>query len=434
MSFLSYIKKWSLFFLPVSLFFACSDEISTADDEYTVFPDNDYFFSYAPNDYAANDSISANLTHGVKLMVHPKASYELSFKKDPSVSDVPELQLFHLYLNEDSTAYYGKKIRSLHPVENNGRYVYNFDCEEKDIAEWATSLSVDGEFYKGRTDSVRWIGRGSFSDHFSLNLIVVGEHTLTSDDVGAEELARKTLLAFRRYYTSVTVDTIYIRYANEHPTLGDKYPADEPWLAGRSSEDMFLYELGGWPENGVREALDIVYVYRIERDMTIGYASLFSGNLGGGRFSTVLVGNHVMVNGDPKNERLLSSGEIVETILHETGHFFGLRHTTSTMNDFAVSRDASIIEDGLEDTPVCMELLQRKLMKQPVVESPRFQLPVMPGNVYERIYWASSDAMIIASCPDASNFMFPASLDEPFEGFSEQQLDIIRRNLMLFPH
>ena len=168
--------------------------------------------------------------------------------------------------------------------------------------------------------------------------------------------------------------------------------------------------------------------------MTIGYASLFSGNLGGGRFSTVLVGNHVMVNGDPKNERLLSSGEIVETILHETGHFFGLRHTTSTMNDFAVSRDASIIEDGLEDTPVCMELLQRKLMKQPVVESPRFQLPVMPGNVYERIYWASSDAMIIASCPDASNFMFPASLDEPFEGFSEQQLDIIRRNLMLFPH
>ena len=195
MSFLSYIKKWSLLFLPVSLFFACSDEISTADDEYTVFPDNDYFFSYAPNDYAANDSISANLTHGVKLMVHPKASYELSFKKDPSVSDVPELQLFHLYLNEDSTAYYGKKIRSLHPVENNGRYVYNFDCEEKDIAEWATSLSVDGEFYKGRTDSVRWIGRGSFSDHFSLNLIVVGEHTLTSDDVGAEELARKTLSA-----------------------------------------------------------------------------------------------------------------------------------------------------------------------------------------------------------------------------------------------
>ena len=105
------------------------------------------------------------------------------------------------------------------------------------------------------------------------------------------------------------------------------------------------------------------------------------------------------------------------------------------MNDFAVSRDASIIEDGLEDTPVCTELLRRRLMKQPVMESPRFQLPVMPGTVYERAYWASSsDAMAIASCPDASNFMFPASLDDPFEGFSDQQLDIIRENLMLFPH
>lgn len=434
MSLLSYIKRCLWLFLPVGVLLACSDDSSVADEEFTVFPDNDYFFSYAPNDFAANDSVSANLTHGVKLMVHPNASYELSFKKDSSVLDVPELQLFHLYLNEDSTAYYGKKIRSLKPEEVDGRYVYKFVCEENNIAEWATSLSVDGAFYKGRTDSVRWIGKGAYSDHFSLNLIVVGEHSLTVDDVDVEELAYKTLQAFRRYYTSVTVDTIYIRYANNHPTLGHKYPANEPWLAGKSSEDMFLYELGGWPEEKVREALDIVYVYRIERDMTIGYASLFSGNLGGGRFSTVLVGNHVMVNGDPRNERQLSSGEIVETILHETGHFFGLRHTTSTMNDFAVSRDASIIEDGLEDTPICMELLRRKLMKQPVVESPRWQLPVMPGNGYERIYWASSDALAIANCPDARNFMFPASLDDPFEGFSEQQLDIIRRNLMLFPH
>jgi hypothetical protein len=30
--------------------------------------------------------------------------------------------------------------------------------------------------------------------------------------------------------------------------------------------------------------------------------------------------------------------------------------------------------------------------------------------------------------------MFPATQDETFEGFSEQQLEIIRKNLMLFPH
>lgn len=422
------------FGLLAMLLAACTDSVNVADTENTVFPDNPYYFSYAPNDMAANDSISANLTHGVKLSVHPNASYELSFKKDPLVSGVPELQLFHLYLNSDSTAYYGKKIRSLQPKEIDGRFVYTFICEEKDNAEWATSLSIDGAFYKGRTDSVRWIGSGAYSDHFSLNLVVVGKHTLTSDSVGVEELAEKTLQAFRKYYTSVHIDTIYIRYADQHPTLGSKYPANEPWLAGRSSSDMFLYELGGWPEEHVKEALDIVYVYRIERELTIGYASLFSGNLGGGALSTVLVGNYVMSSEGSKKERLLSSDEIVETILHETGHFFGLRHTTSTMNDFSVSHDMSIIEDGLEDTPYCVELLRRRLLKSSVVEPSVPQRPVMPGEFYERVFWDASDAQAIADCPDAKNFMFPATMDESFEGFSEQQLELIRRNLMIFPH
>ena len=410
----------------MSLFFACSDEISTADDEYTVFPDNDYFFSYAPNDYAANDSISANLTHGVKLMVHPKASYELSFKKDPSVSDVPELQLFHLYLNEDSTAYYGKKIRSLHPVENNGRYVYNFDCEEKDIAEWATSLSVDGEFYKGRTDSVRWIGRGSFSDHFSLNLIVVGEHTLTSDDVGAEELARKTLLAFRRYYTSVTVDTIYIRYANEHPTLGDEYPADEPWLAGRSSEDMFVSELGGWPEKDLKNALDLVLVHRIEMNHVLGYSYLYAGNFGSGEGSTVVIGTREKT---PTGESGVSVVEIIETAVHESGHFLGLRHTTSTYDDMNATYDYSVIEDGFEDTPYCRELLASGLLKKNASATTDFAIPAFRLDLA-----AATTTFNIADCPDSRNLMFPSVTGEEFEGFSEQQLEHIRKNLTVFPH
>ena len=418
------LKKFCCWFsLPLLLLAGCSED--PPDPEYTVFPDNEYFFSYAPNDMAANDSVSANLAHGVKLSVHPNASYELSFKKDPSVSEIPILQLFHLYLNEDSTAYYGKKIRTLEPKEINGRYVYNFICEERDNAEWATSLSVETSFYRGRTDSVRFIGSGAYSDHFSLNLVVVGKHTLTSDSVDVEGIAQKTLEAFRKYYTSVHIDTIYIRYADKHPTLGKKYPANEPWLAGKSSEDMFLYELGGWPEDGVREALDIVYVYRIEREMTIGYASLFSGNLGGGAFSTVLVGNYVMSSEGARSERLLSSAEIVETILHETGHFFGLRHTSATRRD--LKGDMSNIEDGLTDTPFCGYFLTSTLYKQ----SGRSDF--VSSGCRENCAISRNDP--IYACPDLDNIMFPVTVDcNEGASFTNQQMEIIRSSLMIFPH
>ena len=435
-------RKMSLFdikkilpglFLSAMFFAACSED--STEPEYTLYPDNDIFYSLAPNDMAANDSISANLAHGVKLVVHPNASYELSFEKDASVSDVPELQIFHLSLNSDSTAYYATKIMALQPKEVNGRYVYSFVCEEKTNAFWATSLAVDDHFYPGTTKDVKFTGDGAYSDHFSLNMIVVGKHDLTSDGVDVEELAQKTLDSFRKYYTSVTIDTIYIRYAHEHPTLGPKYPANEPWLAGAdSSMDMFLYELGGWPEKDVYDALDIVYVYRIEIDKTVGYASLFSANLGGGAYSTVLVGNYVLAKDSPQKEFLLSSDEIVETVLHETGHFFGLRHTTSTMNDFLSSQDYSIIEDGLEDTPYCEALLRNGLMKRPSVKYSLSTLPVMPGHAYRRTWWKNEEQDLLSSCPDSHNFMFPATQDETFEGFSEQQLEIIRKNLMLFPH
>ena len=58
----------------------------------------------------------------------------------------------------------------------------------------------------------------------------------------------------------------------------------------------------------------------------------------------------------------------------------------------------------------------------------------MPTIGYDRTIWEASDYEVISNCPDARNFMFPASLDDYFEGFSDQQLDLIRRNLMLFPH
>lgn len=410
------------------LFAGCSVE---SEADIRLLPDNGVRFILFPNDLAQNDSISKNLAHGVRILVHPNASYELSFDADGKTP--PILQLFRLFEKND-TLYAGNKVRELEGRVVNGRVVYDFVCEENEATYWATSLLDDDTFYNRPTPNVKLVADGFYSDHFSINLIAVGKIKPTADSVDVDGLANLLLQAFRKYYTSVTIDTIYVRYAHEHPTLGYKYPANEPWLAGKSSEDMYLSELGGWPEKEVESALDIVYMHRIEQDGILGYASLYSGNLRGGDKSTVIIGNRVRAP-EVGGEASLLAREIVETALHETGHFFGLRHTTSTLMDFESTGDYSNAEDGIADTKVCLDLLLSEGW------AGRMETYYAAGNKtitkpdLQRIYKFDSDALsMYEKCPDARNYMFPMSTTLSFEGFSKQQLEIIRKNLMIFPH
>lgn len=413
---------------------SCSFFSDDEEDENLAIPPNSGLgYWLYPNDEAFNDSAAANLTHGVRVFVHPNANYELSFDKDPDYS-APKLQLYRLIFNEDSTRYRPVRVRSLEPEEMNGRYVYSFTCEEDKRAIWATTLVHNRDYYKGLSRNVKLVGSGAYSDHFSINFVIVGKVTPTTDGLTAEEVGQKVLEGFRKYYSSVTIDTLYVRYASDHPTYGKKYPADEPWLAGRSSGDMFLGELGGWPEKSVYNALDVVYMHRIESEGIMGYARLFGGNLGGGDESTVIVGNRVLDRGN--KEIPLSSEDVVLSVLHETGHFFGLRHTTSTPADFEATYDYSIYEDGIEDTPYCKNLLRGNLYKS---ANEGFLMKTdfaAPGpNIFGRVStMAAGIPLSTEDCPDAPNYMFPADVDVETTGFSEQQLEIIRKNLMIFPH
>ena len=138
-----FCKKFCvLFFLNIVLFFAgCAEDDST---EYTLYPDNTnlYFRKLFPNDQAQNDSAAAYLAHGITLIVHPQATYQLSFDVDPNF-EAPTLQLFRLVLSEDQTEWYPYKVRSIEPTIDHGRYVYSFMCEENAQTDWATSLELD---------------------------------------------------------------------------------------------------------------------------------------------------------------------------------------------------------------------------------------------------------------------------------------------------
>lgn len=396
---------------------SCSE---SEDVDFELLPDNAAFFYLQPNDLANNDSAAANLAHGIAMMVHPRASYHLSFEKDENAG-APNLQLFRTYIDKGGIRRASRKIRDISPRDVDGRYVYDFICEENDVNYWLATLEKNRDYYTGTVRKVLLEGEGDFSDHLSLNLVVVGDVDL--DGFTVEELAHQMLLRFRSSYTSITVDTLHVRYAHEHPTLGNKYPANKPWAAGASSPDMMLYELGGWP--GIKNALDLVLAHYIDAPNVLGTSDLFGGQMGSGVYSTLILGSHFI---SQMGILPLTLDEIVETAIHETGHYFGLRHTTASQADLAYSGDYSNYEDGFDDTPYCPALLQSGLLK---VEA---NIPQAVGDVrYHRAHASAGEWFDADQCPDAGNIMFPMESDVN-EGFSEQQLATLRKNLMLFPH
>ena len=70
---------------------ACS-ELVDADSDPILPPDvsRPIVHKIYPNDMAKNDSVAFNLARGVMLVVHPKASYQISFDVDSTMSS-PEL-------------------------------------------------------------------------------------------------------------------------------------------------------------------------------------------------------------------------------------------------------------------------------------------------------------------------------------------------------
>lgn len=426
------MKKKKLFFVlftvTLSSFLGgCGMFGSSSSEDAEVDPLSGLPFSAYPNDAAENDSANAYLATGLMLTVHPGASYTISFNADSNY-DSPKLQLYRLKFPTDSTYTY-RQIRNISAKEVDGKWVYTFDCSEDDRAYWATTLlGEDGSYYKGKVSGFSFKGVGAYDSHLSLNLIVVGSYGGTSDSVSLDSLSKMILEGFRSALSGggIIVDTLYLHHASERTDLATSYPDNKQWQAGKSSDDMFLTELGGWPdslgEKGIYYALDLILVHRIESAGVLGYSILFGGSLGGGTGSTVVIGTQYYTV-SPLRKYPQKASEIVATTVHESGHFLGLRHTTSTMADMESSGDFSNREDGLDDTPYCSDYIP--YFSSTLVKRSDVRYLPMPRLVLSKS---------LSSCPDASNPMFPSAVDVESTGFSVEQIALAKATLELYKH
>ena len=110
---------WGILCILCASFFASCSDVVDADGGSVLSPDSSRPIAHKlyPNDIAKNDSAAVNLARGIALVVHPGASYTLSFDID-STQPAPELQLFRTYDLAYSKDLVGSsRIRTLSPCE-----------------------------------------------------------------------------------------------------------------------------------------------------------------------------------------------------------------------------------------------------------------------------------------------------------------------------
>lgn len=403
------------FFLLGLIFLALAACTGPSDDGVDVYPS-----SYAgtwrliPNDSASGDSAAAWLAEGAFLRVQPGGGYNIAFDSASGYT-APILHLFRVVAVTDST-WRPVWLRSVEASSENGRWTYAFDCNETEVKDWSVVLEQDGEYWKGPVKGLHFAGSGGYGSHLGLNLVVAGSFAGFSDGVSLDSAARALLLRFRSYLASagIVVDTLVVRQASQHPAVGSLYSDSKQYKASYGSEGISTDELGGWEADGLYEYLDLVLVNRFAYDGLLGLSPLYGRSLGGGAGSTVALATHFT---DGRQVYNTSSEEWISTAIHESAHFFGLRHTTSTTDDIESGGDASIVEDGLDDTPSCSSVLQGSSM----------------GGMLGRLKAFATSGL--GECPDVNYLLFPSAVEGVSQNrLSAGELSLWKKNLELFPH
>jgi hypothetical protein len=392
------------------------EETNTTPSEkaYSKLSTNVRFYAY-PNDANPGDSVLSQLPYGVLGNIQPLGEYEIEIAGSLSQ---PQLHIYGL----DGTS-----------IQRSGQTI-EFTQTSPNIwkASWTAPtttsrqnvlLLTDGTNRSSKPTSWKWTGQGKNALKLGLQLVLFGKAQSNPNFADSLAQALKTGIQSLWAGSGITVDTILLLNANQHPKYGSLWP-NAPTVTldpvawqlrwGTAQDSLNLNNISEGMPSTQQRLLQLAVVDYIEASQAIIGVSPFHGvSLGQGQGSTAAVGYYAK-----SGSKLTPNppSEIANTLAHELGHFLGLRHTTV---HFDQRTDQSILEDGLTDTPY----------------NPACALATAQTIGSLQNAWTKLSAAVTGTCPDKTNLMFPFQLSSGTTQnvLSATQLSTLSHNLSLLP-
>ncbi len=346
------------------------------------------------NDIAANDSLNAAILNGVNFFMQPGSNYTLKIKGALPLNT--KLHIFKLY-----DRWFERSGSPLEASGSNGDWTFQLSCPYDVPSYFWAVLDHPAMSEAGLAEDVLFKGAGPYPEvRFGVNYHFVGQYS-NHRQSQLKSLAERMHEGLKNVYESATGIVVNYGGAVIHggaAAVTVNFPmdyAEAPKISG-----------------GQQGYINMVFVESIKTEGSGLIILGFSPREG------------TAVNHDPENILLLSlslqESRVINTMAHELGHFFGLRHTVATEQDLNNEKDWSNTEDGFSDTEFCQLGSISALSKLKGHSSSNYCIRVAaPAKTY-------------ASCNQNAkrNLMFPMEDRTLAQNqLSDQQVEFIKSNL-----